>query len=147
MLPDPPSPAPIFSPLFTVPVLAGLEGIVLYVLETEVQAVYDILDEQITSLQSLTFTEEGAVPTGAYGQGSESYDLAKEHKRAHGVIVDSLVEMRDDLGAFQSAILAAKAVIGDTDDQAEADLQKALARTQGLDLGVNTDNDDDGVDF
>jgi hypothetical protein len=147
MLPDPPITTPIFSPLFTAPILAGIESAVLYVLETEVQAVYSILEEQITTLQGMTFTDKGAAPTGAYGQGQEASDLAKEHWRAHGVIVDSLVEMRDDLGSFQSAILAAKAVIGETDEQAEADLQKALARTQGLDLGVNTDNDDDGVDF
>ena len=147
MLPDPPASTPIFSPLFLPSIIGALESAVLQVLESEVQSVYKVLDEQITSLQGLTFTEQGAAPAGSYGQGHESTIIAKEHWRAHGVIVDSLIEMRDDLGAFQDAILAAKAVIGETDDQAEADLQTALARTQGLDLGVNTDNDDDGVTY
>ncbi|TQK69994.1 MULTISPECIES: hypothetical protein [unclassified Nocardioides] len=147
MLPDAPASTPIFAPIFTAPILAGVESAVLFVLQTEVAAVHKILTEQITALQNLDFPDKGAVPAGSYGQGHESYVLATEHKRAHGVIVDSLVEMRADLGAFQDAILAAQAVIGETDEQAETDLQKALARTQGLDLGVNTDNDDDGVNY
>ncbi len=147
MLPDAPASTPIFAPVFTVPILTGLQGAVLFVLKKEVQAVYDLLDQQIKALQELDFPDKGAVPAGSYGQGHESWVIATEHKRAHGVIVDSLVEMRSDLGAFQSAILAAQAVIGETDEQAEADLQKALARTQGLDLGVNIDNDDDGVSY
>ena len=77
---------------------------------------------------------------------------------AHNVIVDSLVEMRKDLGVFQDAILAAKAAIIDADEQAQADLQVAVLRTQGLDLGspepepptpgvpTGTDTDTDGGD-
>lgn len=147
MLPDAPASTPIFAPVFTAPILAAVESAVLAVLKAEVDAVHGVLNDQIAALQSLDFTAKGAVPAGSYGQGHESYVLASEHKRAHGVIVDSLLEMRTDLSAFQDAILAALAVIGETDELAEADLQKALARTQGLDLGLNTDNDDDGVDF
>lgn len=147
MLPDPPPSSPIFAPLSLADLLASLEATLLVLLEDEVKSVYTTLDEQITVLQGLTFTGDGAVPTGAYGRGHESGVLAYEHGRAHGVIVDSLVEMRADLGAFQEAILAAKAVIGETDEQVQADLQAALLRTQGLDLGASTDNDDKGVSY
>ncbi|TNM37425.1 hypothetical protein FHP29_16475 [Nocardioides albidus] len=139
-----PFPIPPVFPLFNPAFLVGMQALELIIIEAQVTAVYNTLDEQIKVLQGVTFTQKGAVPASAYGQGHESNVLSYEHARAHGVIVDSLVEMRTDLGAFQDAVLAAKAAIVDADDQAETDLQTALLRTQGLDLGTDTDTDTDG---
>ncbi|WP_436700002.1 hypothetical protein [Nocardioides sp. BYT-33-1] len=133
---------PIFPSLFNPAFLAGLKDLELRIIEAQVESVYKTLDEQITAIQDLKFTGQAAIPAGSFGQGIESNRLAQEHARAHGVIVDSLVELREDLGVFQAAILAAKGVITEADEQAEADLRLALNRTVGLDLG--TDNDEDG---
>ncbi|MCR1782194.1 hypothetical protein KVF89_06590 [Nocardioides carbamazepini] len=133
---------PIFPPLFNPAFLVGLKDLELLIIEAQVASVYKTLDEQIEAIKGLKFTGDGAIPAGSFGQGIESTRLANEHTRAHGVIVDSLVEMREDLGVFQSAILAAKGVITEADEQAEADLRLALNRTVGLDLG--TDSDEDG---
>ncbi|WP_204835788.1 hypothetical protein [Nocardioides nitrophenolicus] len=152
-----PIPIPVM-PLFNPALLAGMEAFELFLIETQVTAVYNTLDEQIKELQNVAFTKNGAVPASAYGQGNEATTLSYEHGRAHNVIVDSLVEMRKDLGVFQDAILAAKAAIIDADEQAQADLQVAVLRTQGLDLGspepepptpgvpTGTDTDTDGGD-
>lgn len=134
---------PFFPPLFNPAFLVGLKDLELRIIEAQVTSVYKTLDEQITAIQDLKFTGQGAIPAGSFGQGIESTRLATEHTRAHGVIVDSLVEMRKDLGVFQAAILAAKGAITEADEQAETDLRLALNRTVGLDLGTDSDEDGD----
>ncbi|GAA1502758.1 hypothetical protein [Nocardioides humi] len=125
-------PIPIFNPALIVGVTALRD---LLLVETEVNKILETLGEQIEVIKDQKFTSDGSIPASSFGQGTESTRLAKEHTRAHGVIVKSLEDMQTDLLTFQEAIDLAKKAIGGADEQAETDLRILLARAGDLDLG------------
>ncbi len=118
------------------PFLQGpIRAVELYLIEGEITKVHSLLQDQITALGKITFEDDAAIPVASFGRGAESYQLASEHRRAHGVIVKSLEELLTEITAYQTAILDAKALITGVDEQADTDLRIFLARADDLDLG------------
>ena len=152
----PPPPAP-FQPLLTPPVaagisvvpfgpalLAGLRAVELTLVEGKVTEVLAVLEDQIATLKEQRFTSDAAIPTSSFGQGAESTTLAQEHTRAHGVVVASLEEMADDLVRFQDAIIEARQLLVDADEESEAAFTSTLRATNDLGLGLDAQQPADG---
>jgi len=134
--PLPVPPPPTLPPIFSVGMLGGIRDVLeLLLIEQQVGVVHKILEDQITAIKGTTFDTDAVIPAASFGLGVESTTLASEHDRAHGVIIESLEEMLVDLGVFQDAILEAKKLIWQVDEQAESELRVALAQTDALDLG------------
>ncbi|GAA4811262.1 hypothetical protein ACFQ0K_03850 [Nocardioides caeni] len=112
---------------------SGLNG--LDVVEDEIGGVLDVLQTQATAIEALDFANKAHIAKGSFGSGNEAVQLSVDHTKAHGVIVDTLNAMITDLSAFQDAVIHARGLIREADDQADLDLRTVLASTEDLDLG------------
>lgn len=121
---------------FTPASLAAAPPKELQVVDEEISKVIRVLNDEITALADNEFPVKGHVAHHSFGGGSRSPMLAAHHKRAHGVVVDTLVDLRKDLSDFRDAVRDARRLIRDKDEEAEVDIRLVLARTENLDLGT-----------
>lgn len=122
---------------FTPASLAAAPPKELEIVDEEISRVIKVLNDEITALEENEFPVKGHVAHHSFGGGSRSPMLAAHHKRAHGVVVDTLVDLRKDLSDFREAVRDARRLIRDKDEQAEVDIRLVLARTENLDLGTD----------
>lgn len=109
----------------------------LDIVEEEVDKTITAISVELEAIRGNGFAVDGFIAAGSFGQGKEASDLAREHTRAHGVIVQSLTETITDLESFREAIREARRLVRESDEDAQARLQTVLARTESLDLGWN----------
>jgi hypothetical protein len=114
---------------------AAAGGSGLQVVEEEIDAVIKTLTDELTSLGENKFEVKAHIPGRSFGGGEEAPVLATHHTRAHGVVVDTLTALIADLEKFRTAVQTARRLLKETDDEAKAELETILARTEGLDLG------------
>ncbi len=115
---------------------AGLE-----LVEDQITLVITTLNDEIEALQAVDFPTNGHIAERSFGRGERSPLLALHHARAHGVVVDTLRDLRRDLRDFRGAVQEARTLLRDTDQQAEADAVLVLQRTESLDLGATAYDD------
>lgn len=109
----------------------------LDIVEEEVDKTIAAITVELEAIRGNGFAVDGFIAAGSFGQGKEASDLAKEHTRAHGVIVQSLTETIADLETFREAIREARRLVRESDEDAQARIQTVLARTESLNLGWN----------
>ncbi|KAB2809414.1 hypothetical protein ACIRN4_24080 [Pimelobacter simplex] len=114
----------------------------------QIKGVLTALDQGITDLEANKFPVDGFIRSASFGMGEEASRIAYHHTRAHGVVVDTLKGMKSDLEKFHASVLDAQALVTRTDEQAQADLTRIVARTENIDLGqqghVDAQNDHTG---
>lgn len=122
---------------FTPAALASAPPRELEVVEDEITKVIKVLNDEISALEENEFPVKGHIAHHSFGGGSRSPLLAEHHARAHGVVVDTLGDLRKDLRDFREAVRDARRLLRDKDEEAEVDIKLVLARTEGLDLGTD----------
>lgn len=110
----------------------------LTVVETEISDVLTTLRAEQKVLEKVDFKAAAFIPGSSFGGGPKGPMLALHHTRAHGVVTDTLAEMIADLETLQTAIVGAKALVGEADADAQAKLATLLARADDLDLGQDS---------
>lgn len=122
---------------FTPAALAAAPRQELEVVEDEITKVIKVLNDEITALAENEFPVKGHIAHRSFGGGARSPLLADHHARAHGVVVDTLVDLRKDLRDFREAVRDARRLIREKDEEAEVDIRMVLVRTENLDLGTD----------
>jgi len=111
----------------------------------QIQGVLTALDQGITDLENNKFPVDGFIRAASFGMGDDASRIAYHHTRAHGVVVDTLKGMKSDLEKFHASVLDAQELVTRTDEQAQVDLTRIVARTENIDLGqqghVDAQND------
>lgn len=129
-------PVALASTISAAPGSAGLD-----IVEEEIRRVVTTLQDQKTEIAGLDFASTAHIGKGSFGAGSEASQLATDHTKAHGVIVDTLDAMIGDLDRFQTAVTEARALFGEADDRADEQVRVVLASVDQLDLGDQAQRD------
>lgn len=117
----------------------GAKGLEL--VEDAITGVLKVLSQQATVIKDLDFATTAHIAKGSFGGGLEAVNLAGDHTKAHAVIVTTLTDMITDLEQFQTAVIAARTLVRDADDDADAQIRTVLASTEQLDLGERAQAD------
>lgn len=118
--------------------IAGAPPNELKVVDKQITIVINSLDDEIAALEKVEFPVKGHIGRHSLGGGYLSPLLADHHAKAHGVTVDTLVDVRKDLAAFRDAVREARKLLRTKDEESAGDFKKILARADGLDVGSNT---------
>lgn len=125
--------------------LLNLDGIVTTVqlisIESEINDIVKTIEDELKSYKPEHFQNQGHVESGSWGGGDRASSIATHHARAHGVMTDTLIGVREDLQAYQQACRDARKFLEDADLTAAGDLGairsavEALANSSGSDHG------------
>ncbi|MDN5746345.1 MAG: hypothetical protein L0H31_14680 [Nocardioidaceae bacterium] len=116
--------------------IAGAPPGELKVVDEQITIVINSLDDEIAALEKVEFPVKGHIGRHSLGGGHLSPLLANHHARAHGVTVDTMVDVRKDLTAFRDAVREARTLLRTKDEESAADFERILSRADGLDLGA-----------
>ncbi|KRC59519.1 MULTISPECIES: hypothetical protein [unclassified Nocardioides] len=116
--------------------LAAASPTGLALVEEKIAEVIKTLEDELDNLAKVDFPTSGHIAKGSFGSVGPSALLALHHAKAHGVVTDTLTDLRTDLLDFQKAIHEARQLIKTTDENAEGNALALLKSTEDLDLGA-----------
>ena len=112
------------------------------IVETAIQNAIDNIETELKKLKVKEFESGAFIPKRAFGAADRSPEIALHHTRAHAVITDTLVGVKQDLVLFQDACKAATAVFAQTEDGVETEMMVRTAVVQALAQGAGDYGDD-----
>lgn len=107
----------------------------LKTVDEQITKVLKDINEELTALGDSNFAVAAHIRKDSFGGGEPAQRLSVHYTKAHAVTVDMLDDLKKDLRGFRDAVRAARNLIREKDEEAQAELTLLLDRTNDFDMG------------